>query len=171
MQLRSEVNDNWNNHSKNEYSISYPSDWELNETGQMGTKFLIFSDIESENDKFRENINLIIQDLSSYSIDLEQYKNISKEQISSMLINASIYEVSKKNSWGLDYYKLVYSGMQDDLNLKFVQYYWVENKTAYILTFTAEQKTFDKFWPVGEKIMDGLSWILNNYDLFFHKMI
>ena len=45
------------------YSISYPSTWELNHDGQMGTSFIISSPLESDNDNFKENVNLVIQDL------------------------------------------------------------------------------------------------------------
>ena len=52
-------------HSENEYSIQYPENWELNESKAMGTNFILFSPLNSKKDQFKENVNLIIQDLNS----------------------------------------------------------------------------------------------------------
>ena len=50
----------WNNLNEKEYSLKYPNNWEINKSGQMRTQFIIFSQLTSESDNFRENINLII---------------------------------------------------------------------------------------------------------------
>jgi|TARA_B110000908_G_C10242267_1_gene446744 hypothetical protein len=36
----------------------------------MGTSFILFSQLNLDTEKFKENVNLIIQDLTSYNIDL-----------------------------------------------------------------------------------------------------
>jgi len=73
--------DEWQQHSNDKFEIKYPGDWELNESGQMGTTFFIFSAVTSEEDLFKENVNLLVQDLSAYDLTLEQYAEISEEQI------------------------------------------------------------------------------------------
>ena len=59
------------------YSIQYPLSWNLNQN-QMGTSFIILSPMESEQDKFSENVNLVIQDMTGKDIDLDKYTKISE---------------------------------------------------------------------------------------------
>ena len=71
----------WKSLNEKNYSIQYPVNWELNKSGQMNTSFILFSELTSEKDQFKENVNLIIQDLTGYNIDFEQYVQISENQI------------------------------------------------------------------------------------------
>ena len=70
---QAEVLDGWKSLTENSYSINYPGNWELNKSGQMGTSFILFSPLSSEQDQFKENVNLLIQDLTGYNLDLDKY--------------------------------------------------------------------------------------------------
>ena len=76
---------NWKSLDNPSYSIKYPSHWELNESGEMGTSLIILSPLESEKDTFRENVNLLIQDLTGLDIGLDQYTKISEDQMKACL--------------------------------------------------------------------------------------
>ncbi|MBC8172388.1 MAG: hypothetical protein H7X71_00660, partial [Chitinophagales bacterium] len=56
---RTETIDGWKTLKEKNYSIQYPSTWELDQSGQMGTSFILFSSLEEKEDQFMENINLI----------------------------------------------------------------------------------------------------------------
>lgn len=147
----------WKTLDENEYSIEYPNNWELNTSGEMGTSFFLFSASESENDNFRENINLLIQDLAAYNLDLESFTELSINQVESFIPESKINtnETLKKN--GVEFQKVIYTGKQQELLLKFIQYYWVINKKAYILTFSSEEMAFTKYADVAERIMNSFS--------------
>ena len=66
----------WKSITDNDFTIEYPDNWELNRTGQMGTKFILFSKLSNLTDKFRENVNLIMQDLTGSNITLDKYVEI-----------------------------------------------------------------------------------------------
>jgi serine/threonine-protein kinase len=124
----------------------------------MSTSFILFSPLESENDPFKENVNLLVQDISKYQIDLNEYTKISEGQIKTMVSNGTIHEsVRVKNDKG-EYHKLLYSGDQGIFHLTFEQYYWVINDEAFVLTFTCEQNKFAQMVETGEKIL--MSFIL-----------
>lgn len=154
---RSNANSNtqWKTLSNNQYAIQYPANWELNQSGQMGSSFILFSPLESAQDSFKENINLIIQDLAGYNVDLNQYTQISEEQIKTMLQNASILESKRLKNTNGEYQKMVYTATQNNYRLKFLQYYWVAKQKAYILTFTAEQNKYDTYLNTAEKIFNS----------------
>lgn len=143
----------WKTLKDKEYSIKYPADWTADKTGQMGATFFLFSPLDSESDAFRENINLIVQDLSAYNLDLNGFTALSESQIKTMVKNSSIIESLRVKTNGNEFHKIIYSGEQNDLLLTFEQYYWVKNKKAYILTFTCTQESFDRFKKTSEEIL------------------
>ena len=151
----------WESLLKDDYSVEYPDSWELSQSGQMGTSFVLFSPISSKQDQFRENINLLIQDLTGYGITFDKYVEISESQISTMITDGKIIESKKVSTDSLFHQKVIYTGRQGVFNLKFEQYYWVENDKAYILTFTCEEDQFEAFKEIGEKILNSFELKLN----------
>ena len=151
----SQIAGDWKVYEQSAYSISYPPTWELNLSGQMGATLFIFSPLESDNDTFKENINLMIQDLSGLNLDLDNYTEISEEQIRTLMTNSSMVESKRmKNDKG-EYHKLIYTGDQGVFHLTYEQYYWIISDKAYILTFTSEQDKYAKYKETGEKILNS----------------
>jgi hypothetical protein len=151
----SQIISDWKTLNQSNYSIQYPATWELNQSGQMGTSFILFSPLESEQDKFKENVNLLIQDLRGKNIDLNKYTEISEGQIKTMATNSNLIESKRLKTESGEYHKIIYSADQGIFHLKFEQYYWVTNDKAYVLTFTSEQNRFDSFKETGEKILNS----------------
>jgi len=137
------------------YSIQYPNEWVLDESGRMGTSFILFSPQTSENDRFKENVNLLVQDLSGYNLSLEKYVEISESQIETMITDAVIIESTLVNSQPWDYQKAIYTGKQGVFNLKFEQYYWVVADMAYVLTLTCEETQYNNYKIIGEEILNS----------------
>ncbi len=147
---------NWEKLEVDNYKIEYPSNWYLSQKGEMGTKFFLFTKLESKTDAFSENINLIVQDLSSYNnINLDKYTEISEKQIGDMISNSKIIESNRIKREGLEFHKIIYTGIQGKLTLKFLQYYFVNKEKAYVLTFSAEKNTFSKYIETAEKILNS----------------
>ena len=66
--------------NQNGYSLSYPSKLVL-ENNLEGVEFILFTERKSSDDEFLENINLMIQNLESMNIDLDQFVDISIDQV------------------------------------------------------------------------------------------
>ena len=145
----------WKELSESNYSIQYPDNWELNKSGQMGMSFIILSKQTSPQDQFRENVNLLIQNLQGQPINLDQYVEISEGQVKTMLTNGNLIESKRLNVNGSEFHKIIYTGDQGIYKLKFEQYYWVKNEQAYILTLTCELNQFDTYRITGEKILNS----------------
>lgn len=150
---KAETLESWKLLSDDNYTINYPDSWELNKSGQMGTSFILFSPLSSEQDQFKENVNLIIQDLSGHNLDLDKYVEISEGQIKTMITDGRILESKRMTTKTLNYQKVLYTGRQGVFNLKFEQYYWVVENNAYVLTLTCEESQFDNYQVTGEKIL------------------
>ncbi len=139
-------------HQSENYAIRYPDKWEINASGYMGTKFIILSPVE-ENDVFRENINLIIQDLSTYDINLDDFAQLSENQIKTQFGENSIIEHKKEGN----HYKIIYQGAQNGIDMMFEQYYFLKDKKAYILTFTSIPTAFDAYKQIAEEILSSFT--------------
>ena len=150
-----EIQSGWKNLDENGYSIQYPENWELNKSGQMGTSFMILSALSSQQDNFRENVNLIIQDLSGQNINLDKYVELSENQVKTMIVNGEILESKRQNINGVNFHKIIFTGKQGIYNLKIEQYYFIEKGKAFILTLTCEISEFEKYKETGEKILNS----------------
>lgn len=147
----------WSNIYKVEYSFSYPSGWSLDTSGLMNSSFFILSPLSSSNDTFRENINLIIQDLKGLNIDLDMYTSITLKQLKTLITDYSIDQSTRITSDTLNgsYHKITYTSTQGVYNLKLQQRWWVKNGKAYVLTFTCEEDQYDKFVIKADQAMDS----------------
>lgn len=153
--LHAQNTEEWNTFKAAAYSINYPSSWSLDTSGQGGTKLILFSPSESEEDAFKENINLIIQDLAGHKMDLNAYTKLSTEQLKSIMTNSKILESKKIKQGSTEYHKITYSGDLQNYHLTFEQYYFVIKDLAYVLTLTTEQNKFKKYQAAGEKILNS----------------
>jgi len=150
-----DIPNNWKAINESGYMIQYPDSFDLNTSGQMGMTFILLSKQTSQQDLFRENINLLIQDLTGQNIDLDKYVEISEGQIKTMITNGNIIESKRIKAADSEFQRVIYTGVQGQFNLKFEQYYWIVKSKAYVLTLTCEFNQFDKYNEVGEKIMNS----------------
>ena len=136
-----------------DYSIQYPDTFDLDKSGQMGMSFILLSKQTSQQDLFRENVNLLIQDLTGQNIDLDKYVEISEGQIKTMITDGDLLESKRLTDKNKKFQRVIYTGKQGQYDLKWQQFYWVENKKAYVLTLTCEINQYNKYVSVGENIM------------------
>jgi hypothetical protein len=135
--------------------IQYPANWELNEEGLMGTSLILLSPVLHKDDAFRENVNLLIQDLSSYPMTLDEYAKFSTSQIETMIEDGVLISSEKIEGELNQYQKVHYTGKQGPYNLKFMQYYFLIENNAYVLTFTTEIDQYEKYEAIGMQILDS----------------
>ena len=140
------------------FSIDYPENWDVNMKGEMGTKFILFSPLENNQDDFKENINLVVQDLTGYDIDLNGFVEISEQQVSTYVTEGKILESNRLSKENIAYHKMIYTGKQGVYKLKFEQYFWVIESKAYILTFTSEESNYQKYKMIAETILNSFSF-------------
>jgi len=143
----------WKTMQQENYSIQYPATWELSQPGQGGTLFQVVSPLESDSDKFRENINLVTEDLTGKNVDLDTYEKASLDQIKTAFQDFKMMEDKKIKVGAAEYYKIRYSASQGDTHMELEQWLRIEKEKAYILTFVVEKGKYDKFKDIGENIL------------------
>lgn len=144
----------WINFKGDSYTIEHPENWEVNTSGDYSTSLLISSELKDD-DRFRENINLIIQDLNklNMTMSMAEFVDVTKNQLSSSLNDAEIIS-SEGNK---ERHTMVIKGKMNDTKLKFKQVYILKNNTFYILTFTALEDTYEDFITKGDKIINSFT--------------
>jgi len=140
---------------KTDYSISYPAEWQSG-TGTKSqlaelAELFVHSIPEGPDDKFADNFNLTKQDLSGQPVDLKKYDSISEWQITTTLGPQAILESKDAG----DHHSITFKGHYQGNDLKWKQLYFIKNEKAYLLTFTAEEKTFDKYSDIAESIFNS----------------
>lgn len=145
----------WKSLDESSYSIQYPENWELDKSGKMGLSLILLTKQSSPQDQFRDNVNILIQDLQGQNINLDKYVKISEEQIKTMITNGNLIESKRLNENGSEFQKVIYTGEQGVYKLKFEQFYWIKNEKAYVLTLTCELEQFETYKVTGEKIMNS----------------
>jgi hypothetical protein len=153
-----ETNPKWKTFEGTNYSIQYPPEWELNQSGQMGSTFILSSPLESSQDQFTDNVNLLIQDLSGHNLDLDKYAEISEGQVKTMITNSTLIESKRIKTGSEEYHRMIYTGDQGIFHLKVEQYFWVRNGKAFVLTLTCEQDKFADYKGVGEAILNSFTF-------------
>tara|TARA_B110001469_G_C9483296_1_gene242192 strand:- start:192 stop:749 length:558 start_codon:yes stop_codon:yes gene_type:complete len=152
---KTEESTEWQSLSEDKFEISHPSNWTINKSGQMGMSFSLTSPLSNTSDKFRENVNLIIQDLTGYDLDLEKYVELSVGQIKTLVTNGKIISNKRQKNDNQEYQKTIYTGKQGIYDLKFEQYYWVIDNKAFVLTLTCEEKRFNSYQTTGVRILNS----------------
>jgi hypothetical protein len=135
------------------YSIQYPNDWliEKDVTGEVA--FFLYFDTARSEDEIGENINLMVQNVSS-NLTLDQYTKISLDDINrqgSVISSEKIITPSK------EYQRVVCTMKMYNEDLKFIQHYIVKDAKVYVLTFTSMERNFSKFEKSAEQVMQSFS--------------
>ncbi len=128
------------------FTISYPQNWE---TKQISGIVAFLSPLENKEDKFRENVNVVVEDISGKQLSSEQYAKAADDAWLKYDIKLRVVDFQKTNLNGKDAF---YTIAEND-KLKYKQYKFVKNNTAYILTYTSAPDKFSKFLNTADTII------------------
>lgn len=148
-------------YEKDNYSLEYPSNWVLNDSGENGTKIFIYPTNSESSDVFTENINLIVQNLNDSTITIEKYKGLVEKQISGMLTDPKITLSELKNKNGKNFHQLVAEGKSGDYRFKTIIYTYLINNQIYTLTFVTLYETYENNHIESLRIMDSFKLTKN----------
>ena len=145
-------------------SIVYPSSWagtQLRSDPFVQTNTSIVAVFEAPredlSDSYRENLILSVQGPLEDTISLEEYTQNSLNAFRSMSDRISILESSPSTMSGLPAHEIIYTSGLQNLTLKKMQIFTIINdNTAYVVTFGAEESQFNKYMPVIMKMVNSL---------------
>jgi hypothetical protein len=136
------------------FRIQYPVAWEVDASKKLGAELFLFSPLEDKNDKFRENVNVLIQELEGQGVDIVKYKEITDKQLIDLGTNAKVYESVVDTSVSTPEYRVSYMMIQQGYRLRIISKCFIKDDKAYLVTFTAEFDKFDKYKAEAKKIIE-----------------
>ena len=140
------------------FSLQYPSQWKLDTSGLMGSTCFIFAPADDTQDKFRENVNVVIQDLTGSGIDLEQYKGITEKQLPSMFPDSKFDEsVILHTENNTEYYRVSYKFSQGGANIHITSICFIQDEKAYLATFSTEVARYEQYKTAGEAMLKSFT--------------
>ncbi|PLB21010.1 hypothetical protein [Mariniflexile rhizosphaerae] len=130
-----------------DFSVSYPVDYEFQKAPQKGVDFIIIAKKNNE-DSFAENINLVKRNIPNTSFN--DFANISEKEIQDFgkIIESKRFKVNDK-----DCLRVVFTATQQNIELTVIQHYYLDSKKAYVLTFTSETEDYEKYYKEMNSIM------------------
>ncbi|MBX7206194.1 MAG: hypothetical protein K1X81_12290 [Bacteroidia bacterium] len=138
------------------FSLSYPGNWELSSQQIPGIYFQAFSPKEGPNDRYRESVNVVIEDLNGKQVSEQQYIEATKKNL---LFNVKDYRLIKSGEimlGGYKAYEILYTGKLNMYNLKFRAVIVFFEKRAFVMTYSSDLISYDKFYPETNKIMSSI---------------
>jgi hypothetical protein len=139
----------------NHFNIQYPEEW-AKQTVPNAIAFL--SPKENKNDVFQENVNLMLQDISQQPINIEQYTEITKKQITKNAGDSAIISLKSVVLAGQKSKELIYKVKYQGRDLKFKQYWFIKEQTVYLFTYTAEPDQYEKYEKTATEIIQSFTF-------------
>lgn len=149
----------WDTYRSSEYSVTmeYPSEWTKREN-VMGAVVAFLSPAESPSDDFRENVNLVVEDLSADPISLTEYWGYSLAQGPKLITDFAQVSSGDTAVAGQEAKQAVYTGRQGQFQLKFMVLCTIRNHRAYTITYTAEVTRYSDYIQTADGIMDSFDF-------------
>lgn len=146
--------------NKPDFSAIYPANWDT--LSQQGIP-CILSPLDSDDDNFRENINIISESAKAAgNITLEEYFDLNltniKDGLGDEAGNLKVSDITVghyKDAAKLIEYTTTRL-MPDGSALKLYQILTLSGSKFYIISFTSLPNTFDKYLPQVKLIFDSL---------------
>ena len=124
------------------FAIDYPSDRTFQEH-VYNTSVMFFSPLTAW-DTIKENVSITKTALNK-PYTLEEYYTITKSDLAALKpwfteVSNSIITVD-----GKEFQQLIYTGMSNDIQLKWQQMSYIHEQSIYVITYTATAATFDEY--------------------------
>lgn len=138
----------WQTIDRSDFSIRYPSDWTLQSESEDAV-FYLYAPAESDGDRFRENVSLVVEVLPSGKYDADSYVEEAVK-----LLQGQVTTNERVVRAGHEGRRLVYTQRPAlDVVTTNELYVWVINGKAYLLAFSREEGNDCEQAVTGQRIL------------------
>lgn len=141
------------------FSFFYPDDWTLKLPG-TNTRFFVTSPVETDNDMFRENVNLLVRKAGAGETSVKTAEADIRSTLSANLKNFKVIRSVYLKWNNLETYNIEYTCTQSsegkDYNLHMNQWITISKGNLFVFTFTAEADAYATYFPTIERIFQSL---------------
>ena len=141
------------------FTIKYPSDWteEEESTSKSSNVNIVVSFIKQNRSQLRTEADLYIrtEDFLGKNITLEEFAQFQKAYTSSLLAVSSFNEtrtiVGNKPAWQIEY---EFNGIGGTVR-QGINNLIITDDIGYSLVFSTDKKSFDRYFPLAQKMIDS----------------
>ncbi len=137
-------------------SLAHPVEWTVDESGERGAAVIFLSPLDS-GDLFSENVNLLVQDAPGVS--LTEYATATEAQVGQQLAKGTMITSSATRDITGEMHQFEYTGELSGRAMHWKQVVRIREGKAYLLTFTAEEGSWDEMLFLAEAIMGSFKWL------------
>lgn len=135
--------------------MKYPDNWDKqalsNAVSQEVVKFI---SPQKDGARFQEQVIVMVERSSDRT--LNDYTNLSKQEILKLDKNAKIVEDRESTLAEQSGHRVVYTTKEGDRDLKKLQVWTLKHDRAYLITYQAEAGKYEEFLPVVEKMIKSV---------------
>jgi serine/threonine-protein kinase len=146
------------------FSLKYPLDWKKEER-KMGQAVTFSSPKENDLDEFQESVNVTIENLSwRKDKDLITPESYAKESITSLKNSLLDFKLLEGDFYTLDKnpaYKIIFSGVRNGENLKYIMVFTIREPFAYLVTYTAKENKFTDYEKTANEMIESFTLTKN----------
>lgn len=138
------------------FKLAYSPEWEVkNEQDEIVAVMLMAKLLDDLDDKFNENVNIIVQNVEVKDLQLDQYTEKNIDDIKSTIDGVLITDKKDLKIGGHPAKMIVFTGNYGDAKLKWAQTYMVKGSYGYIFTFTDTPEDYDNHKKYYEEILNS----------------
>lgn len=132
-----------------DFTVKYSSSWDAE---VMNSQAVFISPLEGRQDVYREYVSIGSIDISGYPITLDQYVDASVKNWQEYAEGLKKVEQGNTKLRGE---RAIYIICEKETS-RYKQFYFIENKKAYVLTYASTKEDFDKHLKEAEKIIKSV---------------
>ena len=147
----------WNQYKGIYFTINAPKDWEQSKSENV----LVFkTKRESSSATFQDNFNVIVQDLGAEKMSLDDYSELTYNQVKQAVGEKFILNFKDATLSGIKAKDMSYIIPKDStrkryLDLEVHQKWIVKGNKAYVLTYTSQKENYEKYKVIVEKMFSS----------------
>lgn len=135
------------------FSIQVPSGWDIEEK-KMRTDLIAVSPAEGPDDSFRENFNVLVEELQT-NMTSEEYYQKGIPLFKQFAVDFAQHGNGTERIDGTEFRYDIISHRMGPLKIKVLQYLTVRQKKGYLITFSAADDKFERYAPMFREIAKG----------------
>jgi hypothetical protein len=135
----------------------YPARWQTLEDVR-GVAVVFHSPLESAEDKYNDNVHVIVEDVSGQpGLTADAYAESGIAKLPSALADFRLVGNKSDTVSGRPARLLEYTGKRGDFQLHFLQAVTIANGNAFLITYVAEEGSYAKHLPTARRIMGSVA--------------
>lgn len=138
------------------FALDYPTTWSSqNRDDFFASGVVFFSPLEEDSDHFKERVSILVENLASDS-SLAQYTEQSLVEIK-RLSDPNVGEAQAINLGKEAGRQIIYRGEESGSPVQRMQAWTVRDNQAYVITYTAEPESYERYLPSVEKMIESFA--------------